>query len=172
MRWHAPFVKSVKVNINEALNEGFLEKVTLQLDKDGDRAYEVGGSTLENKYDYYQGDVILEDDISQAKLKELGIKPGDKFVVGVNDDEDNTVTILSKVNESLTEEIWHNRGDGDCQIIERSASGRNALLKRLADGALQPYVIALNMGKDSWGQGKYYTELEDARRDWKRYKFD
>ena len=74
--------------------------------------------------------------------------------------------------KSLTEEIWHNRGAGDCKIIERSSSGRNALLKRLADGAIQPYVIALNMGKDSWGQGKYFSELEDAKREWKRYKFD
>ena len=130
-------------------------------------------------------EIIGTRDLIKYGLEKGGIsnflgKEGDSFKIttALEDGSEKEIRLpLSylkyfKKNESLTEEIWHNRGAGDCKIIERSSSGRNALLKRLADGAVQPYVIALNMGKDSWGQGKYFSELEDAKREWKRYKFD
>ena len=86
----------------ESLNEEYLDEVILQLDRYGTSAYEVGGHKLEDEYGYYQGDVILEDDESQAKLKEFGIEPGDKFRAAVNDDEENTITILGLVSKGIT----------------------------------------------------------------------
>lgn len=103
--------KSLKEDSNK-----YIDKIIVELDdEDGDYAYEVRGNKLHNKYGFYQGVIILEDDESQERLKKLGIKPGDEFVVGIRkptpeeqemyddamDDTFYMTDILYRYNESL-----------------------------------------------------------------------
>ena len=113
---------NVMVDILSKLKEDsnkYIDKIIVELDdEDGDCAYEVRGNKLNNKYGFYQGVIILEDDESQERLKKLGIKPGDEFVVGIRkptpeeqemyddamDDTFYMADILYRYNESLRRE--------------------------------------------------------------------
>lgn len=67
-----------------------------------------------------------------------------------------------KVNEEY--EIFHNDNGLDYKIIERSKSGRNALLNRG-----KQWIVAWDCpisNEGSWGQGHYFFDENDARRFW------
>ena len=112
------FVFNILSKLKEDSNK-YIDKIIVELDdEDGDCAYEVRGNKLNNKYGFYQGVIILEDDESQERLKKLGIKPGDEFVVGIRkptpeeqemyddamDDTFYMADILYRYNESLRRE--------------------------------------------------------------------
>ena len=73
------------------------------------------------------------------------------------------------LNESV--EIFHNDNGRDYEIVERSKSGQNALLKNPKGSQ---WIIAYNCPKEnegSWGQGHYFFDEEAAREVWEeKYK--
>lgn len=88
---------------------------------------------------------------------------------------------LKTMNESLDRycknilkeeaEIFHNDNGEDYEIVERSKSGFNCLLK-LPNG--KQWIIAWNCpsnNRGSWGQGHYFFDEESAREVWEdKYK--
>lgn len=70
----------------------------------------------------------------------------------------------SEKEEIKYKEVFHNDNGQDYDVIERSSSGKNALLKRG-----NKWIVAWNCPKDSgsWGQGHYFFDEESARKVWK-----
>lgn len=68
-------------------------------------------------------------------------------------------------------EVFHNDNGEDYEIIERSKTGSNALLKHPSG---RQWIIAWNCpsnNRGSWGQGHYFFDEEEAREVWEdKYK--
>lgn len=72
------------------------------------------------------------------------------------------------LKEEVEEELFHNDNGTDYVIVERSKSGKNALL-RTQNG--KKWIIAWNCPKSnegSWGQGHYFFDEHEARDLWEK----
>jgi len=71
------------------------------------------------------------------------------------------------LNLTTDAKIFRNSNGHDCRIIERSKSGKNALLID-DNNEITPYIIAWNCPEEqgSWGQGHYYSDFADALHEW------
>lgn len=82
----------------------------------------------------------------------------------------NSIKFLNEGFSSLKEdiEIFHNSNGINYEVLERSKSGENALLKSMNPKDWTPYIVAWNCPKDhgSWGQGHYFQYEQDARELW------
>lgn len=82
----------------------------------------------------------------------------------------NTIKIINEgfmrkyMKEDIEKEVFHNDNGVDYDVIERSTSGKNALLNRG-----KQWIVAWNCPQDSgsWGQGHYFFDEAAARKVWK-----
>lgn len=80
-------------------------------------------------------------------------------------DEELTMYFDESLKES-TGEVFHNDNGLDYTVVERSKSGKNALLNRG-----KQWIIAWNCPQDnngSWGQGHYFFDEDEAREWWSK----
>lgn len=70
---------------------------------------------------------------------------------------------VDEADEKEEEKVFHNDNGVDYDVIERSSSGKNALLR---NG--KQWIIAWNCPEDSgsWGQGHYFFDEAEARKVW------
>lgn len=70
-----------------------------------------------------------------------------------------------KPMKESTGEVFHNDNGKEYTVVERSRSGKNALLNRGGQ-----WIIAWNCPKDSgsWGQGHYFFDENEAREWWNK----
>lgn len=69
--------------------------------------------------------------------------------------------LLKKYSLTKDSDYFMNSNGTKYEVLERSRSGKNALLKSPAG----QYIVAWNMGNDSWGQGHYFgTDYNKAEK--------
>ena len=177
---------NVMVDVISKLKEDsnkYIDKIIVELDdEDGDYAYEVRGNKLHNKYGFYQGVIILEDDESQERLKKLGIKPGDEFVVGIRkptpeeqemyddamDDTFYMADILYRYNESLRRENKRYLKEAKDRWVQTPYGFKELNYKGITitdykdcEIMLMPYRYTV----DYYGDEAGFDSLNDAKKD-------
>lgn len=119
-----------------------------------------------NDIDYTDwGAEIYSDDDRNISESEEGFSSFDEAEKWVN----SKLSDLGIVTESLKEstgEVFHNDNGLNYTVVERSKSGKNALLNRG-----KQWIIAWNCPQDnngSWGQGHYFFDESEARELWNK----
>lgn len=157
------------------LIEAAAEYIEMTRDFESDKDYSVDTWIKETELNYPEE---LEFMKSMNESTELNLGPlsfksdlGTK-VIDNADKISKTVSTLSPLladdasekEEIKSKEVFHNDNGQDYDVIERSSSGKNALLKRG-----NKWIVAWNCPKDSgsWGQGHYFFDEESARKVWK-----
>ena len=84
---------------------------------------------------------------------------------GVKDEACTGKDCARKPMKESTGEVFHNDNGKEYTVVERSRSGKNALLNRGGQ-----WIIAWNCPKDSgsWGQGHYFFDEGEAREWWNK----
>ena len=154
------------MNIYESLNKGFEKKyfkegfdiVTKEVLKFlGNKGFDTTAKTVMNYADAVaeyvdmvrsvEGKYDLEDWYKDTKLN--------------YPEEFDGLPLKEDIEEK---EIFHNDNGIDYVVVERSRSGKNALLNKG-----KQWIVAWDcpMDSGSWGQGHYFFDEKDARKVWK-----
>ena len=93
----------------------------------------------------------------------------DMFTMAAEELENSKQELNESLVESDSKEIFHNDNGIDYKVIERSKTGKNALLN---NG--KQWIVAWNCPYDegSWGQGHYLFDEESARYIWNKKYFN
>lgn len=150
----------MKKYMKEDLFDGLKREIKRTLDRYGyntevegaDEYITAAAEYIEMSRDYSSGDYSVEDWLKDTELN----YPEDLAFMKVSVDE--------CITEDVEKEVFHNDNGEDYDIIERSKSGKNALLNKG-----KQWVIAWNCpesNEGSWGQGHYFFDEESARKAW------
>lgn len=124
--------------------------------------------------DEVEEDDIDSDDVDNAFIDDISFDDVDDEQSLNYDDSEEKIDIEDEIetdkehidDESKPDNLgtFHNDNGNDYKVIERSESGKNALLQRG-----KQWVIAYNCpesNEGSWGQGHYFFDEEEARKVW------
>lgn len=145
--------------------------------------YAVDSKGFDNKEDALQALQEYADELGMDKLSDTsyGIQSkyiGDSSYLVIEtakdylsrEKGDQQYESLTESDEEVSEvkekEVFHNDNGEDYEIIERSKSGKNALLKK--DNR---WIVAWDCpesNEGSWGQGHYFFDEETARKVWEK----
>ena len=116
---------------------------------------------LFNKFGTTDLDIINAGNEEDVKLKRIDTRKNS--IIRGDDDYGYDEYDESLKEETEAKEIFHNDNGIDYDVIERSSSGKNALLNRG-----KQWIVAWNCPQDSgsWGQGHYFFDEKEARKVW------